>query len=161
MTPQQENSFGKYILEKKLGQGGMGAVYLALDPSLSRRVALKVMTLKGEEAIERFLREARASAKLKHPNILPLYKIGTLGKQHFFTMDYIEGSSLSDLIEQKSEQLTPVYIAGVMYQIASALSHAHQHGVIHRDIKPGNILIDTRGKPYLMDFGLAKETTRI
>jgi serine/threonine protein kinase/lipoprotein NlpI len=150
-------TFGKYQLEKKLGQGGMGAVYLAFDPALNRRVALKIMALKGQEAIERFQREARASAKLKHPNITPVYEVGTQSKYHYFTMEYVEGASLDSQIQSK--KLNPKRTAEVIRDIASALDYAHKQGIIHRDIKPANILIDSTGRPYLTDFGLAKETT--
>ena len=104
--PPTAKTFGKYVLEKKLGQGGMGAVYLAFDPALNRRVALKIMALKGAEAVERFQREARASAKLKHPNITPVYEVGTQSKYHYFTMEYVEGASLDSQI-QASPQAVP------------------------------------------------------
>ncbi|MDI6787917.1 MAG: serine/threonine-protein kinase, partial [Planctomycetota bacterium] len=116
------------------------------------------MTLKGEEAIERFLREARACAKLKHPNIVQVYEVGSLGKYHYFTMDYVQGNSLDALIKTAHKKVTPRQIAGVIRQIASALDYAHRQHLIHRDIKPANILLTT-GKAYLTDFGLAKETT--
>jgi serine/threonine-protein kinase len=150
-------TFGKYTLEKKLGQGGMGAVYLAFDPALNRRVALKVMALKGTDAIERFQREARASAKLKHPNIIQVYEVGTQSKYHYFTMEYVEGASLDSQI--KTKKLSNKRIAEVIRDIASALDYAHKQQIIHRDIKPANILMDKAGRPYLTDFGLAKETT--
>ncbi|MBI4834052.1 MAG: protein kinase [Planctomycetes bacterium] len=148
-------SFGKYIIEKKLGQGGMGAVYLAHDPALNRKVALKVMLLKGELATERFNREAKASAKLKHPNIISIYEVGAVGKYHYFTMEYIEGNSLDKLIADK--KLTPKRTAEIIRDMANALHYAHSQDIIHRDIKPANILIDKQGKVYLTDFGLAKE----
>ncbi|MBI5777828.1 MAG: protein kinase [Planctomycetes bacterium] len=150
-------TFGKYLIEKKLGQGGMGAVYLAHDPALNRKVALKIMLLKGPDATERFMREARASAKLKHPNIIQVHEIGIEGKYHYFTMEYIAGVSLDKLISQKDNHLTPQRIAEIISTIASALHYAHTQGIIHRDIKPANILIDKLGRPYLTDFGLAKE----
>ncbi|HLD36580.1 MAG TPA: serine/threonine-protein kinase, partial [Planctomycetota bacterium] len=158
---KSSRQFGKYQIEKKLGQGGMGAVYLAYDPSLERRVALKVMILKEEDAVQRFMVEAKASARLKHPNILPVYEIGTVGKYHYFTMEYIDGVPLSDLIQDKSKSLNAKQIAGVIKDISSALSYAHSQGVLHRDIKPANIMIDKKGTPYLTDFGLAKEMSRI
>ncbi|MBI4835391.1 MAG: tetratricopeptide repeat protein [Planctomycetes bacterium] len=148
-------SFGKYIIEKKLGQGGMGAVYLAHDTVLKRKVALKVMLLKGAQAIERFNREARASAKLKHPNIISLYEVGTIDKYNYFTMEYIDGSSLDKMIKDK--ELTPKRTAEIIKDIANALHYAHTQEIVHRDIKPANILVDKQGKVYLTDFGLAKE----
>ena len=156
---QEIKTFGKYQLVNKLGQGGMGTVYLAFDPTLDRRVALKVVLLKGEDSIKRFQIEAKASARLKHANILPVYETGTVGKYHYFTMDYIDGASLADMIDKK--RLNPRQVAGIMKDIASALSYAHKQGIIHRDIKPANILLDKKGVPYLADFGLAKETSNI
>jgi len=94
--------FGKYQMGRKLGEGGMGAVYLAHDSTLNRKVALKIMLLKEAKAIERFMGEARAAAKLKHPNIVQIYEIGTEGKYHYFTMEYIEGAGLDNLIEDKA-----------------------------------------------------------
>ena len=153
------NTFGKYILEKKLGQGGMGAVYLASDPTLQRQVALKIMTVEGQELTERFNREAQAMAKLKHPNIIQVYEVGTIGKHHYFTMEYIKGASLDNRIKDTKNKLSPRQVAEIIRDTASALDYAHKQSIIHRDIKPANILIDSNKHPYLMDFGLAKELT--
>ncbi|MEW6027817.1 MAG: serine/threonine-protein kinase, partial [Planctomycetota bacterium] len=154
-APEFIDGFGRYRVLKKLGQGGMGTVYLAVDPVLDRQVALKVTPLEGIEATARFMREVRSAAKLKHPNIVQVYEVGTQGKFHYFTMEYIDGSSLEGFID--GNKLSPMRIAGIICDIASALHYAHGQGIIHRDIKPGNILIDSQGKPYLTDFGLAKE----
>ncbi|MBI5779867.1 MAG: tetratricopeptide repeat protein [Planctomycetes bacterium] len=148
--------FGKYTVERKLGQGGMGAVYLAFDTVLKRRVALKVMSGEDADSRERFLREAQASAKLRHPHIIQVFEIGTEGRYHYFTMEYIEGGSLHDLIGSGA---SPRQIAEIVAKIASALHYAHSQQLVHRDIKPANILIDQKGEPYLTDFGLAKELT--
>ncbi|MFH1227324.1 MAG: tetratricopeptide repeat protein [Planctomycetota bacterium] len=150
--------FGKYTVEKKLGQGGMGAVYLALDPDLNRRVALKVITSTDPELIERFQREASAVAKLKHPNIVQVYEAGVINKQHYFTMDYIEGVSLEKLISS-SKRPNMKNMVVIIRQMASALDYAHSRKVVHRDIKPANIMIDKSGRAYLTDFGLAKQLT--
>ncbi|MBI5359800.1 MAG: tetratricopeptide repeat protein [Planctomycetes bacterium] len=150
--------FGRYTLEKELGQGGMGIVYLAFDPSLKRHVALKIITSTDKEMLERFQREARAAARLKHPNIAQVYEIGVADKQNFYTMDYIEGTSLEKLIET-GEQLDFKYIAHIIYQVAMALNYAHDQKIIHRDIKPANILINEEGSAYIVDFGLAKQLT--
>lgn len=150
--------FGRYTLEKELGQGGMGIVHLAFDPSLNRHVALKIITSTDKEMLERFQREARAAARLKHPNIAQVYEIGTVGSQNFYTMDYIEGTSLEKLIET-GEQLDFKYIADIVYQVAMALNYAHGQKIIHRDIKPANILINEEGSAYIVDFGLAKQLT--
>ncbi|MEW6027288.1 MAG: tetratricopeptide repeat protein, partial [Planctomycetota bacterium] len=151
------NQFGHYKLERKLGQGGMGAVYLAFDTTLNRRVALKIMLLSDAESEERFLREARAAAKLKHPNITQVYEIGTIGKQHYFTMDYIEGVGLDEVVCNNERKLQPRQVAEIVRDIALALDYAHSQGIVHRDIKPSNILVDSANKPFLTDFGLAKE----
>ncbi|MBI4713485.1 MAG: serine/threonine protein kinase, partial [Planctomycetes bacterium] len=146
--------FGRYVIESKLGQGGMGIVYLASDPSLDRKVALKVITSTDKDAVERFLREAQFIAKLQHPNIVRVYESGTVGNQHYFTMDYIEGTSLLKLI--MTRKLTSQSIARVIQQVASALDYAHSQNIIHRDIKPANILVDKDGRAYVTDFGLSK-----
>lgn len=153
-------TFGKYVIEKKLGQGGMGAVYLALEPTLNRKVALKLMTFEGEGAKERFMREARAAAKLRHTNIVQLYEIGTIGKYNYFTMEYIQGKSLDSLVKEKKTPALFNKLAKIISEIALALDYAHQSGIVHRDIKPSNILIDEEGKAYLTDFGLAKELSK-
>ncbi|MFH1228661.1 MAG: tetratricopeptide repeat protein [Planctomycetota bacterium] len=152
------NTFGKYILERKLGQGGMGAVYLALDPALNRKVALKIITSNDAELLERFQREAQAVAKLKHPNIVQVYEAGAAGKQHYFTMDYIEGISLEQAISS-AKRPNIQNIARIVLQVASALHYAHGQHIIHRDIKPANIMITKQGQAYITDFGLAKQLT--
>ena len=157
IKPPDGNVFGKYTIEKKLGQGGMGAVYLAHDPDLDRKVALKLMLLKEAGSVERFSREARASAKLKHPNIIQVYEIGSINEYHYFTMEYIDGESLDKLIARADGNLSPRRTAQIICGIALALDYAHKQGIIHRDIKPANILIDKDDKVYLTDFGLAKE----
>jgi len=148
-------SFGKYVIERELGKGGMGVVYLAFDPVLGRKVALKIMLLKSRDAVERFTREARAAAKLKHPYIIQVYDIGIEGKYNYFTMEYIAGVSMDKLIKEKK---TPIKrMAEIVLDIASALQYAHSAGIIHRDIKPANIIIDSEGKAHLADFGLARD----
>ncbi|MFA5794138.1 MAG: tetratricopeptide repeat protein [Candidatus Brocadiia bacterium] len=149
-------TFGKYILEKKIGQGGMGAVYLAVDPALNRKVALKVATASDKTAVERFQREVQAVAKLRHANIVQVFEVGTIGKQPYFTMEYVDGISFEQLIKDKTRP--PVQtVAKIVMQIASALHYAHTQNIVHRDIKPANILLDKDGKPYLTDFGVAKK----
>ncbi|MDJ0838357.1 MAG: protein kinase [Acidobacteriota bacterium] len=148
--------FGNFRLEKKIGSGGMGAVYKAHNANLDRTVALKVI-LPGHELskpqIERFTREARALAKIKHPNIVTVYEIGE-EPQYYFTMDFIEGENLSQLIREKPGD--PVEMGRLCARIASALVAAHEKGIVHRDLKPSNIMVDASNSPHLMDFGLAK-----
>jgi tetratricopeptide (TPR) repeat protein len=154
-----KDTFGKYSIERKLGEGGMGAVYLASDTTLQRQVALKIMTVKGEELVERFHREAQAMAKLKHPNIIPVYEVGIVNNRYYFTMEYIKGASLDDRIKDKKNRLSSRQVAEIIRDVADALDYAHKQGLIHRDIKPDNILLGANNRPYLMDFGLAKELT--
>lgn len=151
--------FGDYVVLQKIAQGGMGVVYKARQISLNRIVALKMIlagNLAGDEAVGRFYIEARAAAKLKHPNIVAIYEVGQLDNQHFFSMDYIAGGSLMDLIRQSllNDQETATFGK----QISSALQYAHENGILHRDLKPANILIDSEGEACITDFGLAKST---
>ncbi|MFH1227424.1 MAG: serine/threonine-protein kinase, partial [Planctomycetota bacterium] len=140
-------AFGKYTLEKKLGEGGMGAVYLAIDPGLNRKVALKIISSDDPEMLERFQREASAVAKFNHPNIVHVYETGIINKKPYFSMDYIEGSSL-DAIINAPKKPSIQNIIRIILQIALALDYAHRQKVIHRDIKPANIMIDQQGQAY-------------
>ena len=133
-------------------------VYLAVDPALNRQVALKIISSDDQEMVERFQREAQAAAKLKHPNIAQVYEAGSVGNRHYFTMDYIDGHSLDRFISG-DKRFGLDEFARVMMQTARALDYAHQQNIIHRDIKPGNIMIDRADKVYLTDFGLAKQLT--
>lgn len=146
-----------YRIVKKLGAGGMGEVYLAEDTRLGRRVALKTLPqpLAGDEAVlQRFKTEARAAATLNHPNISTLYSVEEADGCHFITLEYVEGKTLSELIPK--EGLEVKIFLDWFVQIAEALAHSHERGIIHRDIKPGNIIITPDGVPKVLDFGLAK-----
>jgi len=148
---------GRYQIIGPLGKGGMGAVYLALDVQLERKVALKVPTLASEEhseAIQRFYREARAVAQLHHPNICPLYDIGRHDRIHFLTMAYIEGQTLASALGKTP--MDPREAAKVVQTLAQALEFAHVRGIIHRDLKPSNIMIGPERQLFVMDFGLVK-----
>src|SRR5262249_31069689 len=131
--------FGRYRILRKLGEGGMGSVYLAHDTQLDRQLALKVPLLRGDspQVLERFYREARAAATLSHPNICPVHDVGEIDGVHFVTMAYIEGQPLSALIRGKS-RMPPKSVAAVIRKLALAMHEAHAHGVIHRDLKPAN-----------------------
>ena len=149
--------FGKYTIRRPIGKGGMGRVYLAHDSHLDREVALKVPELEAgdrEMVRERFYREARAAANLRHPNVCPVYEVGEIDGVPYLTMAYIEGSVLHEWVRGT----TPTREARVrlVQVIAAALAEAHARGVIHRDLKPSNIMIDRRGQPIIMDFGLAR-----
>ncbi len=149
--------FGRYQIIEEIGRGGMGKVYRVYDPQLERVVALKVLLSEGDASLEstqRFLREAKATAQLDHPNIISLHDIGIHQERHFFTMDLIEGKALKDILKENS--LSYSQLAEMMIKISEATEYAHQKGIIHRDLKPANIMVDMAGEPKVMDFGLAK-----
>jgi WD40 repeat protein/serine/threonine protein kinase len=156
--PALPEQFDRYRIQKKLGQGGMGTVYLAYDTRLDRKVALKVPRFapgSNHENLERFYREAKATATITHPNLCPLYDVGEVEGTPFLTMAYIEGWPLSKFI--RPDKLLPQFgVATVVRIVAHAIEEAHKRGVIHRDLKPGNIMINKRGEPIVMDFGLAR-----
>lgn len=145
-----KNVFGKYVLLKLLGKGGMGAVYKAYDTALKRTVALKQLLGTEEEDLKRFMREAQTAAALVHPNICQVYEVGSIGGRHYIAMQYIDGN---DLLHSK---LSIRRALEVIKTIALALEAAHARGIVHRDIKPQNIMIDSQGKAFLLDFGLAR-----
>jgi serine/threonine protein kinase/formylglycine-generating enzyme required for sulfatase activity len=150
--------FGRYKLLRILGQGAMGTVYLAEDTQLQRQVALKTPQFEKDptpELLERFYREARAAACLRHPNTCPVHDVGQIDGTHYITMAYIEGHPLSAFVgPDKPQPERQVLI--VVRKLAQALQEAHEHGIVHRDLKPSNIIIDTRNEPVIMDFGLAR-----
>ncbi|HLF66572.1 MAG TPA: serine/threonine-protein kinase, partial [Gammaproteobacteria bacterium] len=149
-------TLGQYEIIDEIGAGGMATVYRAYQPGLDRHVAVKV--LPAQHALtpgftDRFFLEARAVAQLSHPNILPIYDVGVEGDLSYFVMKYVElGRTLRDVLGKPLPLITVVYY---IRQIASALDHAHAHGIVHRDIKPSNILIEDNWL-LLADFGLAK-----
>ncbi|HXX93320.1 MAG TPA: protein kinase, partial [Planctomycetota bacterium] len=157
--------FGKYTLLLELGRGGMGVVFEAIDSELNRPVALKMLlttpTLTPEEAAqdqERFLREARISANLpKHPAIVGVYEAGVINDRRYIAMEYVKGEQMSQWARGPSVSLRQKLT--ILHLVAQAVQHAHRHGVIHRDLKPDNVLIDSAGQPHVMDFGLAKRMT--
>jgi len=149
-------SFGRYRLEKKLGQGGMGVVYLAWDTLLERSVALKIPFLDsaaGEMVRARFFREARCAAALQHPNICPIYDTGEFGGKPYLTMPFLKGEPLSRRLPQQMPQSEACIL---VRKLALALQVAHDQGVIHRDLKPANIMIADSSEPIIMDFGLGR-----
>jgi TolB-like protein/tetratricopeptide (TPR) repeat protein len=149
--------FGNYELIAEIARGGQGVVYRARHKSLGRIVALKMIGLGAwatEKNLKRFRAEAEAAANLDHPQIVPIYEIGQVENQHYFTMKLIEGRSLKELVADGP--LAPRTAAELVATLACAIQHAHQRGILHRDLKPGNILLDAHEVPYLTDFGLAK-----
>jgi serine/threonine-protein kinase len=149
---------GRYSIERELGRGGMGVVLLARDVALDRPVAIKLLPpalAARPEAREQFLREARTAAGLSHPNIVPIHLVEAHGELVFFVMGYVDGETLRQRVE-RSGPLTPRVAMKVMQEVAWALGYAHQRGVIHRDVKPDNIMIErTTDRALVTDFGIA------
>ncbi len=151
--------FQGFELLGEIARGGMGVVYRARQVSLNREVALKMILggrLASEADVSRFRAEAQAAAGLQHPNIVAIHEVGEHAGQHFFSMDYVPGSNLAVLARR--EPLLPERAAGYVRKIARAVHYAHSRGVIHRDLKPQNVLIDSEDEPRITDFGLAKQT---
>ena len=147
---------GRYRIEREIGEGGMATVFLAEDLRHERKVALKVLKpeLAAVVGAERFLAEIKTTANLQHPHILPLHDSGEADGFLFFVTPYIEGDTLRDKIHRE-KQLGIEEALDITKKVASALDHAHEHGVVHRDIKPGNILLSEKGEPTVADFGIA------
>ncbi len=149
-------AIGRFKLEQKLGAGGFGTVWQARDTDLDRVVAIKIPR-KGQLSlidVEQFYREARAAAQLRHPNIVPVHEVGRDGDTVFIVSDLITGVSLSDWMSERKPNVRDTAQLAVV--IAEALHHAHQQGIIHRDMKPSNVMVDEADQPHLMDFGLAR-----
>lgn len=149
--------FGDYELLEEIERGGMGVVFRARQVSLDRQVALKMIKsgqLAGNEEVMRFRIEAEAAASLNHPGIVAVYDVGEIEGQHYFSMQFVQGRSLADRLS--NGPLSPVDAATLVMKVARAVAYAHDHGVIHRDLKPGNVLLDESGEPKITDFGLAK-----
>ena len=148
---------GRYKIKSLIGTGGMAAVYLAKDLILDRLVAIKVLRLdfrQNDDAMRRFRREALSATQLTHPNIVGVYDVGQSQEMNYIVMEYVEGTDLKDYVRQKGA-LHPIEAVRIMMQIVSAIAAAHQNRIIHRDIKPQNILIDKEGNVKITDFGIA------
>src|SRR4030095_16311484 len=149
---------GKYQIVEQIGRGGMGAVYKANDPLLKRAVALKVISENVNESDElRALcfREAKACAQLSHPNIITIYDLGEDSGRLFIVMEYLEGEELRQVISQRRDLALESKLA-LMVQVCEGLAYAHQKGIVHRDIKPGNVFISNSGVAKVLDFGVAQ-----
>src|SRR5918912_4530190 len=153
--------FAGHRIEAEAGRGGMGVVYVATHLALNRRVALKLIApdLAADEGFkERFKQEAMTAASIDHPNVIPIYDAGEEGGQLYVTMRYVPGTDLRAMIESHGA-LPPAEAASIVAQIAEALDAAHERGLVHRDVKPANVLIEDRAgrrAAYLTDFGLTK-----
>jgi serine/threonine protein kinase len=157
MALQPGEMIGQYRVEAQTGTGGMATVYKAYHPRLDRHVAIKMMhqTLTADEAFHaRFEREARIVAKLEHPNIVPIFDFSEHERDPYLVMKYIEGRTLKNILKDGALPLHEV--RRIMTAVAAALDYAHKQGVLHRDVKPSNIILDANGTPYLTDFGLAR-----
>ena len=153
----QTYKFGKYELIEPVGVGSFGTVYKARDSELDRTVAIKVpraIHSAAKEDLERFLREARSVAQLRHPSIVAVHEIGQSDQTPYLVTDFVQGKTLADLLP--SRRPAPREAAELVATVADALHYAHEMGVVHRDVKPANIMLDEQGKPRLMDFGLAR-----
>ena len=164
MTTQKDLSgkqLGDYKLIRQFASGGMAHIYLGEDKNLKRKAAVKVLSpdLAGGDAIlrDRFEREARAVANLHHPNIIPIYQFNKVGDVYFIAMRYVEGDDFADEIKkyrERGELMPPQRWLPILKQVAGALDHAHLRGIVHRDVKPSNILLEGNDEAYLSDFGL-------
>ncbi|MGB6867694.1 MAG: serine/threonine-protein kinase [Candidatus Aminicenantaceae bacterium] len=153
---------GKYKIIGELGKGAMGIVYKGIDPDINREVAIKLIRFdmvsedsEKEDAARRFIREAQSAGNLEHPNIITIYEVGREDNQTFIVMQYVDGESLKQAISA-GKRFSPVEVVDLMTCLCDALELAHQNKIVHRDIKPGNILLDKQGRPYLVDFGVAR-----
>jgi WD40 repeat protein len=150
-------TIGRFVVKQRLGAGAFGTVYRATDPVLGREVALKVPQpglLQSPTATERFLREARAAAQLRHPNIVTLFETGIDRGDHYIATEFIDGTTLADRVAEGG--IDPRRAAEIIAALAEALHFAHGQGIVHRDVKPANVMLDREGRPHLMDFGLAR-----
>jgi len=152
---------GKYDIVREIGRGAMGVVFEGFDPHIGRKVAIKTIRFDSlsdpavhSEMQKRFMREAQSAGILHHPNIVTIYEVGEDGDLLYIVMEYIEGQSLAQLLSAKVK-LTPEDAATLLARVGDALEYAHRKGIVHRDVKPANILIDADGRPRLLDFGIA------
>ncbi|CAN5210079.1 hypothetical protein BH09PSE6_BH09PSE6_11930 [soil metagenome] len=151
---------GRFRIERLLGMGSMGAVYLAQDPVISRQVAIKTLNLslppqQAKVFEDNFLNEARAAGRLSHPHIVTVYDAGRINGQSYIAMEYLKGVELKDLIS-RGEPFTMRQFAEIFIRVADALQYAHDNGIVHRDIKPANIFLTTKTQPKVLDFGIAQ-----
>ena len=155
--PELPREFGDYELLEEVGRGGQGVVFRAWQKSLNRTVAVKIIGIgqfTTNAHLKRLRREAAAAAKLNHPGIVPVYEVGEHDGTYYFSMRFVEGDNLDDVVSRGL--ISVQQAAELIAKVARTVHHAHEHGILHRDIKPGNILLDANGEPHLTDFGLAR-----
>ena len=158
MKSSHPSKIGRYEVVDRLGEGGMGVVYLATDPLLRRTVAVKILPGHDDELRERFAREARSVASLRHQNVVTIFDIGEDDGQPFLAMEFIDGESMAELIRRRAP-LSIERRLQLIIELCAGLGYAHRNGIVHRDIKPGNLMITTEGTLKVLDFGLARMTT--
>src|SRR5215831_1823219 len=158
LSDPAQRQFGEYELLEMIGEGGMGVVYRARQVNLDREVAIKLLSAgpwASTDFIDRFRQEAQNAARMQHPNIVAIHEVGETEGLHFFSMRLVRGMSLAQVIRSES-RLAPQRAATLLRTIAEAVDYAHRLGVLHLDLKPGNVLVDEAGEPHVADFGLAR-----
>lgn len=162
LSPDMPESVGQYRIERKIGEGGMGSVYQGRHKTLDTAVAIKLLPkhidLKDPEYSQRFSREAKIAARLRHPNMVPVHDYGVEGGYYYLVMDYVEGPTCSEEVQQLG-RIDWQRAVGIALRVAEGLEYAADKGIIHRDVTPGNIILDSEDVPHIADLGLAKETT--
>src|ERR1041385_1924903 len=161
MTIAADTKLGRYEIRSKLGEGGMGEVYLAEDVELRRRVALKILppdVASNQERMRRFKQEAQAAAALNHPNIAHIYEIAEAGGVPFIVMEFVDGFTMRQLIHDQQTALSR--LLRYLQHVAEGLAKAHASGIVHRDLKPDNLMVTRDGHAKILDFGLAKLVER-
>src|SRR5499433_1111477 len=157
MTMETGTKLGRYEIRSKIGEGGMGEVYLAQDTKLDRKVALKILPAdlaSHRDRMERFVREAKSAAALSHPNIAQIFEIGEDHGTHFIAMEFVDGQTLREIIRGSDADLPK--LLRYLQHAAEGLAKAHGSGIVHRDLKPDNIMVTRDGHTKILDFGLAK-----
>ncbi|MBC7609142.1 MAG: serine/threonine protein kinase, partial [Polaromonas sp.] len=161
MQPETQGRIGKYIVQGELGRGGMGVVYQAMDPLIERQVAIKTVsknlldTHDAQSMMQRFKREAQAAGRLTHPNIVAVYEYGETDEMAYIAMEHVAGQGL-DASMRGGRPTGPEQVRAIALQLLGALQFAHDLGVVHRDIKPGNLIITAEGRVKVCDFGIAR-----
>ena len=152
-----ERRIGKYIVKRELGRGGMGAVYLAVQPGLGREVAIKELVPSAAAdptALKRFLQEAQVMARTSHPNLVQVHDLEQIGAANYIVLEFVRGKSLRDWLNKGEIPLPQVF--AVMHGVLQALDYAHRHAIVHRDMKPENVLLSDEGNVKVADFGIAR-----